>query len=295
MQWHHIEQQLKLALGSSLQITATQALSGGDINQAFRLRTNLGDLFIKLNDAGRLDMFEQEALGLAAMAATNTIRTPNVIVTSCTQQHAFLVLQYHEATNPESSDWQLAAEQLAAMHCTPTDSIVANDRFGFNADNYIGSTPQLNSTSKCWSQFFSQQRIGYQLSLLEGRMRLPVTHAELCRLIESIVNTLPAKPSLLHGDLWRGNMMFDKYGPLLIDPACYVGDGEADIAMTELFGGFPRPFYQAYRSIRPASEPISLRHQIYNLYHLLNHANLFGGHYVDQAEKSIVSLMTNGS
>ncbi|MBD1387981.1 fructosamine kinase family protein [Neiella sp. HB171785] len=295
MQWQDIEHTLKSALGSGLKLGQAEAVSGGNINQAFKLHSNRGELFIKLNHVSCFDMFVQESAGLVAIAATNTIRTPNVIIANHTQHHAFLVLQYHEAKNPQPSDWQLAAEQLAAMHSASTMATVTGEPFGFSADNYIGSTPQPNSPTPSWSEFFAHQRIGYQLSLLKGQLQLPISDAEICQQIESILQVDPIQPSLLHGDLWRGNLMFDKHGPLLVDPACYIGDAEADIAMTDLFGGFPAAFYQAYRSIKAAPESLSLRHDIYNLYHLLNHATLFGGHYLDQAEQSVKRLIENGS
>ncbi|MBW8189970.1 fructosamine kinase family protein [Neiella marina] len=293
MQWHadehaQIEQALKAQLGTRFAISQAEPVSGGDINQAYRLHTTAGAMFIKLNRAERAAMFEQEATGLAAIAATQTIRTPQVIATGVTEHHGFLALSWHQPQPAEARDWQQLAEQLAALHLA--DAATDNAKpFGFIRDNFIGTTPQPNNQHSYWPEFFAEQRIGHQLSLLGDQLPLP-TH-DVCQKIARILARNTVKPALLHGDLWAGNILFDSAGPLLIDPACYVGDGEADIAMTWLFGGYPTGFYDAYRAHITKPDDFEIRHQIYNLYHLLNHATLFGSHYLAQAEATIDNIM----
>lgn len=276
-------QQIVAALPGDLgQLTNIQPVSGGDINQAFKLTTPRTELFVKLNQPHRLAMFEEEVKGLKAIANTQAIRTPQVMGCGTLADHCYLALHWHSPVPPTNSHWRQLGEQLAQLH-----QMDVATHFGWPTDNFIGSSPQLNTAHSSWGQFFAQQRIKPQLEWLA--VDLPCSVEEICHKVEECLFEVPLQPALLHGDLWSGNVMFDASGPLLIDPACYWGDAEADIAMTHLFGGFPSTFYQAYRSNNGNSS--QSQHDLYNLYHLLNHANLFGGHYVAQSLQLLKKLL----
>ncbi|OOY41228.1 hypothetical protein BOV91_12580, partial [Solemya velum gill symbiont] len=158
------------------------------------------------------------------------------------------------------------------------------DAFGWNLDNTIGSTPQLNDWNKSWINFWREQRLGYQLQLAGHQGSLQRQGEKLLESFHLLIDHAP-QPSLLHGDLWGGNIGYDDSGnPVIFDPALYFGDREADIAMTELFGGFGREFYAAYNAAWPLDAGYPIRKKLYNLYHILNHLNLFGSGYLGQAE-----------
>ncbi|MCB1896839.1 MAG: fructosamine kinase family protein [Zoogloeaceae bacterium] len=239
-------------------------------------------LFAKLMpavDGARLDA---EVDGLAAIAATGTIRTPAVIVRGEVGGVAWLVLEWLDL-HPIADDATAvrAAEALAAMHR------VEGERFGWRRDNFIGATPQANAESDNWSRFFALERLRPQFE----RAAANGHRGDLQKDGQRVVERLPAlfldqrpRPSLLHGDLWHGNIGALADGaPVIFDPACYHGDREADIAMSELFGGLPHAFYAGYRRQLPLSADYETRKQLYNLYHILNHLNLFGRGYLSQA------------
>lgn len=244
-------------------------VGGGCIHNACRW----GAYFIKTNTPDELPNFQAEATGLAAIAATGTIRVPEVIAHGRADGSAFLVLEHLELHS--SGNEARLGEQLAALHRHTAE------RFGFANDNFLGSTPQPNQWTPSWPEFFRDQRIGHLLGLLAEK---GVTFPEAGRFLERLPTLLPESPpaSLLHGDLWSGNKAFLADGtPVIFDPACYHGHAAAELAMTTLFGGFGPDFHDAYRSSGGADDP-SL-HDIYNLHHILNHALLFGGGYATQA------------
>jgi fructosamine-3-kinase len=272
----------------SFDVRGITSVGGGSINDAFRLEdTNNECYFLKLNDAQHLAMFASEATGLDAIAATNTLRVPRPIVHGIADGQSYLVLE-HLCLSPRGNAKQLG-EQLAALHrCEGIN-------FGFAQDNFIGTTPQPNTWTNDWVTFWRDQRFGFQL-------RLATENGygdQLKNLGEILLDALPAffldyapQPSLLHGDLWSGNHAFAENGtPIIFDPAIYYGDRECDIAMTELFGGYPANFYTAYRAAWPLNAGYHSRRDLYNLYHILNHANLFGGGYVRQAEQMMQKLL----
>lgn len=246
-------------------------VSGGCIHRSYRW----GNWFLKTNSADQADNFRAEALDLQAIAATGTIRVPEVIGQGLTDDTAWLAIEALDLV-PHGNE-TLLGEQLAALH------EVTADRYGFHTDNFIGATPQPNRPSPSWGEFFRDRRIGHLIALLAKQAsRIPEADAFLARLPSLLPENPP--PSLLHGDLWGGNKAFLPEGtPVLFDPAVYHGDPECDLAMTRLFGGFGPRFYQAYRHHRPAPGHESFLHQLYNLYHVLNHALLFGGGYLAEA------------
>lgn len=263
-------------------------IGGGCINQTFCVTGRDGRrFFIKLNTTGSLTMFQAEAAGLNALAATQTIRVPHAITCGVTGSNAFMALEYLGLN--AHGDSALFGEQLAALHRSP------QKQFGFAQDNFIGSTSQPNTQTTDWLAFWRERRLGFQLRLAAQK-----GHADRLRSLgEKLLDALPnffagysPTPSLLHGDLWSGNHGYLGDGtPVIFDPAAYCGDRESDIAMTELFGGYPANFYAAYRATWPLDSGYTTRRDLYNLYHILNHANLFGGSYAKQAEQLTLKLL----
>ncbi len=257
-----------------------RGLGGGCINEALVLTCGSHSYFVKLNSADLLPMFEAEAAGLTTLAATATLRVPGPLCSGSGAGRAWLVLEYLDLGRGRPTGWADAGRGLAALHRHTGAS------FGWVRDNTLGATPQHNAPDRDWARFWAQRRLGFQLDLAARHGH----GGALQRQGEALLGRLPAlidhgpAPSLLHGDLWGGNLAFAEGGePVVFDPAVYYGDREADLAMTELFGGFPGDFYAAYREAWPLDPGYSTRRDLYNLYHVLNHLNLFGGGYLGQA------------
>lgn len=284
----HLSAAIQIATHRPFEARGATSVSGGSINEAFRLEGTEGEsYFLKLNDARHHPMFVAEAAGLDTIAATNTLRIPQPIAHGTAGGQSYLVLEYLELGS--RGDAHSLGKQLAALHRCKGKG------FGFVQDNFIGTTAQPNAWNNDWIDYWREQRLGFQLRLAAENGY----GGQLQNLGEKLLNTLPAffdgyipQPSLLHGDLWSGNHAFLADGtPTIFDPASYYGDRECDLAMTELFGGFPADFYTAYRAEWPLHEGYETRRDLYNLYHILNHANLFGGGYVKQAEKMMQRLL----
>lgn len=285
--WHEIGIQIAAATNGSFTVKETHTIAGGCINQAYRISDGLQRYFVKLNDPGGFAMFEAEAAGLMEIHQSNTIRVPQPISYGQNEDAAWLVMEYLAlAGRGKASDLGI---QLAALHrCTAK-------QYGWLRENTIGQTPQINTYNSDWIDFWRSQRLQYQLDLAKAKG----FHGRLQSLGEQLLIDLdkffPAShplPSLLHGDLWSGNYAYDQSGnPVLFDPAVYYGDREADIAMTELFGGFSTDFYSAYRCNYPLDSGYNTRKVVYNLYHVLNHLNLFGSSYRHQAEQMMSWLL----
>jgi protein-ribulosamine 3-kinase len=289
MNWQAISEQISLATGLSFRFAAAQPLGGGDINSAYRLQGEDRSYFIKLNRRELADMFAAEFAGLQEISRMGAVRAPKPIVYGEAGLQAYLVLEYLEfgMSNPQTQ--QLLGQQLADLHRQK------QPYFGWHRDNTIGSTPQINTPGDDWITFWHERRLGFQLQLAarHGYVgRLQTQGERLCGALHGLFDGYRPQPSLLHGDLWAGNSASDKQGrPVVFDPACYYGDREADIAMTELFGGYSRDFYRAYNDIWPLDSGYPVRKTLYNLYHILNHLNLFGGGYQRQAENMIMQLL----
>ncbi len=283
----HIAEAIARATGQPFTLQAVHAAGGGCINSARVIEGSDGRrFFVKTNQARYLAMFEAEAEGLEAIRATGTLRVPRPICSGAGADEAWLVLEYLEMGGRGS-----AAElgrRLAALHRHSWD------RYGWYRDNTIGSTPQVNTPSDDWIAFYRDRRLGYQYTLAarRGAPRRLLDRGErlMSGLAGFFVGYRPA-PSLLHGDLWGGNFAYSGGEPVIFDPAVYFGDREADLAMTELFGGFPGEFYAAYREAWPLEAGYRVRRDLYNLYHVLNHFNLFGGGYLNQAERMTDALL----
>ena len=242
--------------------------------------------FVKLNAADRLDMFEAEAEGLAALAAPGAIRVPEPVCTGTAGGQSYLVMELLDLGG--RLDAARAGRQLAKLHWATAE------RFGWHRDNTIGSTPQRNPESTDWVAFWREHRLGHQLELAARNGyggRLQTAGERLMERLDALIGHRP-EPSILHGDLWGGNIGATPDGePVIFDPAVYHGDRETDIAMTELFGGFGSAFYAAYREAWPLDAGYATRKTLYNLYHILNHLNLFGGGYLSQSQGMIERLV----
>ncbi|MGA7178889.1 MAG: fructosamine kinase family protein [Thiobacillaceae bacterium] len=273
--------------GQEFSIARSRPLGGGCINASRLIEGHGQRYFVKLNQAKRVDMFIAESAGLEEILHTAAIRVPTPIAYGESAGEAFLVLEYLEMSG-RSSGARLG-RNLAAMHRHTAS------QFGWKLDNTIGSTHQPNPWTDNWINFFRDYRLTHQLRLAaqngykgslqrKGESLLANLHAFYC--------DYQPVPSLLHGDLWGGNAATLSSGePVIFDPAVYYGDREADLAMTELFGGFSADFYAAYGEAWPLDEGYPVRKTLYNLYHILNHANLFGGGYAYQSESMIDRLL----
>lgn len=262
-----------------------QSVGGGSINQAYVLRDSQGNVFVKLNRPERQAMFAQEFLGLQALANLGAIQIPRPLAWGVVSQASFIALEWLPLKS--SGDWAQMGRQLARLHQNSR-----SDRFGWSEVNTIGSTPQINDWSTGWSEFFRDCRLGYQFNLAQRQGGNFPRRDELLGRIPTLLTHQPY-PCLVHGDLWSGNAAFSESGqPVIFDPAVYYGDREVDLAMTELFGGFPASFYQGYNQAYPLDPGYHHRKVIYNLYHILNHFNLFGGGYAYQANQMINSILS---
>lgn len=279
---------MKAATGIDATPRPMGAVAGGPINKTLKLQYGEISCFIKLNAAHRRDMFAAEMAGLQELAAADSLKVPVPLCCGEDGTNAFLVMEYLELDrNGNSAE---LGEGLARLHRH------TRSQFGWDRDNTIGTTPQINTLSDHWVEFWKLQRLQFQLKLAAGKGYAGALQSKGERLMNemhALFEGYQPKPSLLHGDLWSGNVAFERGGEAVIfDPAVYYGDRETDLAMSELFGGFSADFYSAYQATYPLDEGYSVRKHLYNLYHVLNHLNLFGGGYLPQAESLIERLLS---
>ncbi|MFV8825489.1 fructosamine kinase family protein [Thauera sp. WH-2] len=278
-----IELAVRAATGNRFHVASAQPVGGGSIHAAFIVQDAGGQrYFAKLGETCHAPMFAAEAEGLAAIAASDSFRTPAVVACVSDERCAVLVLE-HLVLRPLQSpeDGTRFADLLVKMHQR------RGEQFGWEHDNFIGATRQANPTHDNWAHFFAEQRLRPQFELA----RMNGFGGDLYRQGERLIPRVPAlfldyrpQESLLHGDLWHGNAaMLDDGTPVVFDPAVHYGDRESDLAMSELFGGFPSSFYAEYRARWPLHEDYEQRKPLYSLYHLLNHLNLFGKGYLREA------------
>lgn len=278
--WQHISDHISQTLNKPFQIQNKKSIGGGSINSAYQISGNDGQLyFIKLNTASLEFMFQVEFDSLNELLQIDTIQIPRPVCFGTADSKSYLVLEY--ITMNPSGDQQQLGYALAQMH-----KITAS-QYGWYQNNIIGSTPQSNNMQSDWLTFWREERLLPQFKMLYEKgyknQLQPLSDKLLNNLGSLLANHKPPA-SLLHGDLWSGNYAFDDQGrPVIFDPALYYGDREADLAMTELFGGFSQDFYQAYNEAWPLDNDYNQRKTLYNLYHILNHANLFGTSYLNQA------------
>ena len=287
IEWKKIESHISDTLQQSFASYRQTTISGGCINSAYCLEGKQQSFFVKINDQSQLDMFEAEAEGLAEMVKAKAVRIPRPVCFGIAGKHAYLVMEFIQIGHNECAI--LLGRQLAEMHRQTAN------QFGWHRQNTIGSTLQMNNQTHSWVDFWRQYRLEYQLDVAQNngfRGDLQKLGRRLCEHVDDFFDVNP-KPALLHGDLWSGNYACDDQGePVIFDPATYYGDREADIAMTELFGGFSQSFYSAYSEVWPLDKGYSVRKTLYNLYHIINHLNLFGSGYHGQAVSMIKSLLS---
>jgi fructosamine-3-kinase len=285
MDWKSLEHHLSIELASDFKIDSVKQVSGGDINQAFLLQVGQQSWFIKVNRASLLEMFEAEQAGLNEIAATDTIRVPEPLSCGLVKNHCYLLMENLNLKRGSSVTDRLLARQLAQLHQ------IKQPYFGWFRENTIGSTTQLNENNESWPKFWCAMRLHFQLQLAANNGfggRLQSRGEQLCDQLDNFFVDYHPSPALVHGDLWSGNAgVNDQNQPVIYDPACYYADREVDIAMTELFGGFSSDFYAVYNDIYALDSGYETRKTLYNLYHILNHLNLFGSAYLSQAESMI--------
>jgi fructosamine-3-kinase len=265
-----------------------QPVGGGDISAAWRLETRDGTLFLKTGPASSHDMFAAEAEGLTELAAPGVIRVPALIACGAEGNTSFVAIEWLSFDRPTRDTEHRLGIRLAGLHRT------TKGQFGWHRDNTIGLTPQPNAWSDDWVEFLRRQRLGYQLRLAADNGFTGALQEQGARLLKRLpvfFENYDPSPSLLHGDLWGGNWSSCDGEPVIFDPAVYYGDRESDIAMTRLFGGFGRAFYDAYESAWPMEPGHETRNHIYQLYHVLNHLNLFGSGYLSRAQDLIHKLL----
>ncbi len=281
-----LEGALHALFGESTKIIKKERIAGGDINEACGLDLSDGSrIFMKYNAKRNLSFFTAEAAGLSAIAKTGVMGTPRILCSGTDQEDggcSFLLMEFITGGKAVKNYWETFARELAAMHKAGTAGLVSGGNYGFAKDNYIGAGKQSNTACDSFVDFFREYRLKPQFKRAAAYFDERDSE-KIAALLEHLGDILvePEHPSLLHGDLWAGNVIRGNDGKAwLIDPAVYVGHAEADLAMTELFGGFPAAFYSAYKEAAPLQSGYENRRDLYNLYHLLNHLNLFGRGYL---------------
>ncbi len=271
---------LQTKFGEGCKINTTSSISGGSINEALKLTTSCGEFFLKYNLADKYpSMFDAELKGIEILAKTHTVKVPKIFVSGVSEPYSYLLMEYEQPAQHTNDYWELFAKQLARLH------ELKNNLFGLDHDNYIGSLVQSNKTSNDLIYFLITQRFEPLIHIARDNRLFTASDIHY---FESVFNKLEnlipyEEPTLIHGDLWSGNLIVNKQGqPVLIDPAVYYGHREWDIAMTKLFGGFPEKFYSVYNDYNPLIKGWEQRIEINQLYPLLVHVILFGETYVSQ-------------
>ncbi len=286
--WDEIATHISQSIGQPFQLETRRSVSGGCINSGYAISGSQQTYFVKVNQATQLAMFAAEAAGLDEMLASQTIRVPKPICWGTAADSAYLVLEWLELSHISGSGWEAMGHKLAALHQT-----TSRKGFGWQINNTIGATVQINDWSMDWTEFWAEHRLGYQFKLAAERGGIFPGQNRLLKAIPKLLSGHDPQPALVHGDLWSGNAAVTQAGePVIFDPATYYGDREVDLAMTELFGGFPADFYRGYNSAFPLDSSYSQRKTLYNLYHILNHFNLFGGSYAAQSNRMIQQILS---
>lgn len=273
--------------GQEINIIEVQFVSGGCINNTVKISTEKGNFFLKWNESMHEDMFPLEARGLNLLKSVETIKIPDVIGFDKIENKNFLLLEFIDSKSPSPDYWEKLGKSLAEIHKS------SNEKYGLSYDNYIGELSQKNKFKNDWVTFFIENRLEVQIGLAYYKRLIDENFLKKFKNIyPRLYDILPQEnPSLIHGDLWSGNIMVDAEGdPCLIDPAVYYGHREAEIAYSTLFGGFDADFYNSYKECFPLLPGFDSRIEIYNIYHLLVHVNLFGLSYLSPVEKAIRKL-----
>ena len=282
-----IEEAISKATGNLFRIVDRSPIGGGCINQAEKLEGSRDAFFLKTNRASFLPQFDNEIASLRELAETQAIRVPTPIASGTSDGKSYLVLEYIPQSRPGKRSWEILGQQLANLHR------FSNPRFGWNRNNAIGANPQINTPRDNWINFYQEHRLTFQIDLAAHKGFRLANSKALLESIPLFFADYEPEASLLHGDLWSGNVSFDhREDPFLFDPCCYYGDRETDIAFTEFFGGFDPRFYKSYNEAYPLNSGYEQRRILYNLYHCLNHYNLFGSPYDRQASAMVSDLLT---
>lgn len=280
--WEEISQHISRVENITFVFRSCQPVSGGCISQSYKLLGQIDcvgrsvsyrSYFVKFNQADRMAMFEAEALGLNQLYQTNpSIRVPQPICWGVVGTQCYLVMEWLDLKQVKFADQRELGRSLAKLH-----RLQKGTEFGWDRDNTIGVTPQINSWTSSWETFWKVHRIGYQIVVGHRQDRKFLKSEAMLNAIPVLLADHHPQPSLLHGDLWRGNVASLEDGtPVIFDPAVYWGDREVDLAMTELFGGFSTTFYDGYNEVWPLDAGYEQRKLLYNLYHIINHLNMFG-------------------
>lgn len=281
----HIDQLTKIlrqSIGNSIQILSCDLVGGGCINQCYHLVTDDRAYFVKCNERSYLDMFEKEHEALVALAAHANLLIPKPINSGKVGNDSYLVMEFIESSSQSTYYWERLGEGLAGMHRQ------TKNLFGWETDNYIGRLPQSNKWHQSWTKYFVQERLRPQIKLARDSRILPpdvqIDLEKLCGRMDQYI--VPGLPAFLHGDLWSGNLMTGPLGePCLVDPSVYYGHREIELAFTRLFGGFDERFYQTYNQCYPLEAGFQQRFDIYNIYPLMVHLNLFGRSYLSEIKQ----------
>lgn len=288
--WHTIAKQISDTLNIDFVITYKEQLNQSENTLAFKVSDGQHQFFVKLNEISYFEQFEAQSINLAQLTLHSTLFVPDCICTGVTLNHSFIVLEWLNLTNLNTDNWAQLGTRLAQMHKKHEQAM-----FGWPHDNYLGKHIQTNRWHKRWDIFFAEQRIGWQLQLLHEK---GLNFCEIEPFVELTKHALHhhvIQPSLLHGHLWRANVGFVDDQAAVFDAACYYGDREVDLAMTEVFGAFPAAFYQAYQNEYPVLAQTNNRKPFYQLYYLLNQANVYQGMYLTQAKTLITQLIEHNN
>ncbi|WP_158969576.1 fructosamine kinase family protein [Paraglaciecola sp. L3A3] len=283
--WHFISEQISQSTQHEFICDDVREMPEGNSHQTFRISDGKNRFFVKVNDKVKLSNFQAEAEGLEHLSKTHLFKVPKVITSGIVSNHSFLALEYIHLCAGSNDEHYKFGQCLANMHQQNSQQM-----YGWQEDNFIGLTPQVNKWHKHWSHFFAEQRIGFMLQLLAEKGHKLADIDKVVHSVEKLLAGHNPLPSMLHGDLWSNNTGFYKQQAVIFDPAFYFGDRETDLAMTELFGRFPDSFYQGYDNIWPLDNDYIYRKPIYQLYHTLNHALLFEGYYLDSAKVILKNL-----
>ncbi|MDP5031025.1 MAG: fructosamine kinase family protein [Paraglaciecola sp.] len=283
--WHFISEEISKSINKDFICDDIREISSGHSHKAFKITDGRSRYFVKTNQKSYLPHFESEIDGLTHLSKAQLFRLPKIICSGVVADKAFLVLEFLTLSEGTTEDWFQFGQLLAQQHQTQTQNM-----YGWQEDNYIGLSPQPNKWNKKWCQFFAEQRIGFMLQLLAEKGK---NLANIDKIVAAVFKLLAGHvpvASMLHGDFWSGNSGFHKGLPTLFDPALYYGDRETDIAMSELFARLPTAFYEGYQATWPLDPGYEYRKPVYQLYHVLNHALIFGEHYIQSAQAILKNM-----
>ena len=284
--WKTINQQISQAIHYDFKHTHKRQLQNTSTDKLFHLSDSKHNYLVKIAQKHELERFEAQAQGLKQLTQNSVFMVPDCITTGANIEFAFIVLEWLALDELPHTHWSAMGEHLAKLHQKHQQAM-----FGFDTDNYLSSTPQPNQWHKKWDVFFAEERIGWQLQLLAEKGIILADPEQLINLVKETLHNHHVLPSLIHGDFWRGNMGFVNNIPTLFDPACYYGDREVDIAMSELSAPLPEEFYSTYNHQYPLAQGYEQRKLVYQLYPILNNANIYAGHYLNQAKDHVDKLI----